>query len=130
MALIEPEVITEIASQLKVPATYIFDVMVKAQPIIGMKNICLLAIFLITTVISLKYFWNKFEFVDDDIMEDGKRTTKKVKRDENETIFFTAICVVVFVGIISIVLLSLSGSLDAILLPEYTAIQEVARFIR
>ena len=113
MSLIEKELITEIADQLRIPAEQIFRIVVEAQPMIGFLNITslVLSTFLLLYILKRSHVWLK----------------KEESTIENTS--YTLIFVGIVGGLIIFFIIAfLFDSMRIILLPEYSAIIEVMRW--
>ena len=112
MSLIEKEVITEIANQLQLPVKKVFEIMVKAQPTIGIMTI--IGVLLVTSI-----------FV---ILIKLLRNNKEIKEQEAKEDIFILIALIGLILIIASWLFY--TSIIKIVLPEYAAIQEIAELIK
>ena len=115
MAIIEPELITEIAKQLSVPATKVFETIVQAQPTLGIINLVGLGFLTIGTAIGAKTIWNY---------------AKKNIEYESDRIPAILVGSAILIGILVVIVAVLSNSATQIMLPEYAALKEIAYMLQ
>lgn len=115
MALIEKEIITEIATQLKMPVTYLWEIMVNAQPTLGTIG---LGGFIVSVLLTITIMLVGVSYL-----------LKRAEDLEAELVVLLAlspfIAFAIFVGIDI-----LAGQLIKIWLPEYSALVEIAQWMR
>jgi len=109
--LIGKEIIAEIAKQLGKPVTYIYQVMVKAQPIQAMICLSCLLLYLFALGISIKIAYDKSQGWD----------------LESKVMLFIVIALFALIGLL--ILNIITTILTMIILPEYSAIIAIARII-
>lgn len=112
--MIEKEIITEIAVQLEKPVSYVYKIMVEAQPVIAFIGLASLTLFLVLLYLGVRPLRKKL------------RTGNYTGDDKFWTAMVGTIAIITLAILISI---QFSLSMGRILLPEYSAIMEIAEMV-
>jgi len=109
--MLEKEVIEEIAKQLNKPVSHIYKVMVEAQQTLGLVEITVTTIIVLLLAICLKIAYNK---------------TKDWDSEDRLLFMFIALAIGIVIVIMSAII---TQSIVRLLLPEYSAITEIAELL-